>query len=302
MAEAQSSTEGQRECGRGQWCASRAVTIENGERVTSPALGYQAFCVRDEHLIRGCLRELPGLWLRVEHELAQPSVTETHVHVPFGPSIPVRLDADAAMRLTAARLCTWEARVRAAARLVSRNPYAPIVTAKAVKGAADTLRKDQNLSVLLALADGWMTVNVPLNPGRHGQPASVSANVLEEHGDEEIVRVGADFAGLFTQRDGTGAGLEILHLHYWCRAVLAETPARPDEIIGVECRNPDCRIRVLRRAEPPWHAGDPEYYSECPQCGDLMTEEEYRLWVGQLHAYEQARRAAMPVLGATPAF
>ena len=300
VAEAQASTEGQRECARGQWCASRTVTVVNGERVTQAALGYQAFCVRDEALISDCIREMPGLWLRVEHELAQPSVTETHVHVPFGPSVPVRLDADAAMRLTAVRLCIWEARVRAAAGRVTRNPYAPVVDAKAVRDAAGMLRKDQNLSVLLALRDGWMTVNVPLRPGRHGQPASIGDDVLEQHGEEEIIRVGADFAGLFTQRDGAGAGLEMLHLHYWCRAVLSETPARPEELLGVECRSRDCSALALRRAEPAWHRGDPDYYSECAVCGDLCTEEEYRLWVGQLAAYQRARLAAIPVLAAAP--
>jgi hypothetical protein len=146
-----------------------------------------------------------------------------------------------------------------------------------------------------------MTVNVPLRPGRHGQPASFSAEVIEEHGDAEIVRVGADFAGLFVQRGGEAAGLEILHLHYFGRAVLCMIFVRPEELLGVECRAVDCGLLALRRADPAWFSGDPDYFSECAQCGDLMTEDDYRMWVGQLAAYHRARLAAMPTLAATPA-
>lgn len=285
----------QRPCARGQWCSARTVTVADGERVTGPALGYRAFCDRDWALIGNCLDDLPGLYLKLQAEIAQPVRRQEMLRVPFGPSVPVRLDVDAAMRLTAACLRMWESRVRSAAKLTP--PEGPPGSPEAVRDAARTLHG--NLSVLLALQPGWMTRNVSLRPGRHGQPASISETILEEHGDDEIVRVGADFIGLFVQRDGAAAGLEILHLHYWDRAVLCETPARPEELLGVECRA--CSLLALRRAEPAWHSGDPDYYSECAECGDLMDEDDYRLWVGQLHAYERARMAAVPVLGATPA-
>jgi ribosomal protein S27AE len=134
---------------------------------------------------------------------------------------------------------------------------------------------------------------------RQHAPSLVPADLEEEFADAEILRVGADFIGLFIRKDGAAAGLEILHLHYWDRAVLRETPARPEELIGVECRA--CSLRALRRAEPAWFTGDPDYYSECAECGDLMAEDDYRLWCGQLAAYERARAAAAPALGATPA-
>jgi hypothetical protein len=296
MAEANTSTEGQRSCARAQWCAGRMVTVINGERIVTPALSPRAFCPHDWDLIGHCLSDLPGIYDRLQAEMAEPAVTETHVHVPFGPSVPVRLDVDAAMRLIASRLAIWASRVRASARLVTRD--APAHSPEAVSLAADTLAK--NLSVLLALQPGWMTLNVPLRPGRHGQPASFSAEVIEEHGDAEIVRVGADFAGLFVQRGGEAAGLEFLHLHYFGRAVLRETPARPEELLGVECRADGCGLLALRRADPAWFSGDPDYYAECSVCGALYTEDEYRHWVGQLHAYEKARLVAHPVLGETP--
>lgn len=351
VAEAQAGTEGQRECARGIWCASRTVTVVNGERVTEAALGPRAFCDHDSALIANCLRDLPGIFLRLEHELAQPAVTETSVHVPFGPSIPVRLDVDAAMRMTAFLLAAWAARVTATARLVTRAPHAPVLSPQSVKQAAAACGY-RDAGVLLALQPSHMTQNVSIPPGRLGHPAlrgavgtcrkcgrkisqgpvsrewwgadgitghaacehqprpetvtlpassPVPEDVAEAFADAEIVRAGADFLGLFVQRDGAAAGLEILHLHYWDRAVLRETPARPEELLGVECRSKDCSALALRRAEPAWHSGDPDYYSECAVCGDLQTEEEYDHWVGQLHAYYKAKEAAMPTLAPPPA-
>src|SRR5215469_10080354 len=224
-----------------------------------PIKGYTAFCLRDETLIGNCLRDLPGIYLRLAHEIAQPSATETHVHVPFGPSVPLRLDVDAAMRLTAARLRAWQARVIAVKRLDTACLAAPILAAESVRDAAAALGK--HLSVLLALKPDYMTANVPLRPGRHGQPATISDDAVAEHGDAEIVRMGADFMGLWVKRDGAAAGLEVLHLHYWCRAVLRETRTRPEELLGVECRA--CSLLALRRADPPWFDGDPEYWAEC---------------------------------------
>ena len=339
---APTSAEGQRPCQRGIWCASRTVSIVDGERITNPAMGPRAFCAHDWDLIGNCATDLPGIYLRLAFETAQPAATETQVHVPFGPSIPVRLDVDAAMRLTATRLAMWAARVRAIAQIRARNPLAPVVDPVSVKDAAGVLAK--NLNILLALQTVPGTQNFPLPAGRAtrvrgqrgtcrlcGRPISLSAasgywyaadgitwgtgcehepadgtlhlppepippDLMETWGDAEIVRVGADFIGLEVGHDGAMAGLEILHLHYWDRAVLRETPARPEELLGVECKA--CSLMALRRAQPAWHSGDPEFYSECENCGDLQTEDEYRLWVGQLAAYHKARLAAQPVLAA----
>jgi hypothetical protein len=342
-----SGTSEQRECSRGQWCGSRTVTINGDEQIVKPALGYRAFCDHDCDLIDSCLSELPGIWERLQAEIARPAATETSVHVPFGPSVPLRMDIDAAMRVTARMLCFWSSRVRATARLEAKMP--PTLTQEAVNDAAGTLAG--NLGVLLALQPGWMTRNIPLPSGKLGHAAQrgmeatcrhcrrhisfsarsgkwwgayhaglagmtacehaphpgtiiqpslalIPPGIEDEMGDAEIIRFGADFLGLFVQRDGASAGLEILHLHYWNRAVLRETPSRPEELLGVECRS--CSLLALRRAEPPWHKGDPEYYSECAGCGHLMTEDEYRTWVAQLAAYHRARLAAVPILASTP--
>jgi hypothetical protein len=355
VAEAQPGTEGQRECSRGQWCASRTVIVENGERTVLPALGQRAFCGHDWELIGTCIGDLPAIYLRLQRELAHPVTAETRVHMPFGPSIAMRLDVDAAQRLTATALAMWAARVRAAASLKRRDPRASVHTPRAVALAARTLAR--NPTTLFGLQSAWAVRNAPLPPGRgagtasRGQqarcqycgrritrsaasgtwwaadsattaggstttaagpqckhapaeetvtqaPGPVPADLAEELADAEIVRVGPDFIAAMAELDGAAAGLAILHLHYWDRAVLLETPARPEELLGVDCRA--CSLRALRRAEPAWYSGDPDYYSECAECGDLMTENDYRLWVGQLHAYQRARLAAMPVLATTP--
>jgi hypothetical protein len=270
----------------------------DGERVTGAALGPRAFCRHDWDLIGDCARDLPGIFLRLAFEVGQPAVTDTQVHVPFGPSVPVRLDVDAAMRLTATRLAMWAARVRAIEHLEQADPLAPVVDPAMVRDAAATLAG--HLSCLLALQPAPATRNFPLRPGRHGQQAPISDDLLAEHGDAVLIRMGADFIGLEVPHDGAMAGLEILHLHYWDRAVLRETPARTEELLGVECRSPTCSALALRRAQPAWHSGDPDYFSECAVCGDLQTEDEYRLWTGQLAAYHRARQAAMPTLAPPP--
>jgi hypothetical protein len=337
------ATEGQRPCARGSWCAGRTVAIVDGERVITAASGPRAFCGWDQDTITACLEDLPGLYLRLSGELGKPAVTGTAVHVPFGPSVPVRLDVDAAMRLTATALAMWEGRVEAVASLSRRDPEAPIHDPATVRDAARTLAKHVN--VLLALQGGWQTENCPMPAGRastaargitgtcatcgrkislstvsgrwyaaDGHPAAwaehdhepvpgtvvapapdlIPADVETGNGDAEIVRMGAGYVGIFVRRDGAAAGLDVLHLHYWCRAVLQDTPARPEELLGVECRA--CSLLALRRADPPWFASDPGYHSECASCGDLMTEGDYALWTGQLAAYHRARLAAAPVL------
>ena len=90
-----------------------------------------------------------------------------------------------------------------------------------------------------------------------------------------------------------------LALRYLCRAILGETRAKPQELIGVPCRADGCGLRALVRAEPPSDPADPGHYSECMACGDRMGEAEYTEWTKLCAAYERNARSA-PMLENLP--
>jgi hypothetical protein len=101
--------------------------------------------------------------------------------------------------------------------------------------------------------------------------------------------VHAAFAEIVCDLDGGDAGMEILNLRHLCRAVLGETRARPEELVGVPCRADGCGLRALARAEPPSDPSDAGHYSECLSCGDKMDDAEYGDWVALCAAYERHR-------------
>jgi tRNA U54 and U55 pseudouridine synthase Pus10 len=101
--------------------------------------------------------------------------------------------------------------------------------------------------------------------------------------------VHAAFAEIVCDLDGGDAGMEILNLRHLCRAVLGETRARPEELVGVPCRADGCGLRALARAEPPSDPSDAGHYSECMACGDKMDDAAYGDWVALCAAYERHR-------------
>ena len=88
------------ECARGQRCASaKNVEQADGTTLRVPGFTYQVFCQADGDLIVDALTELPAAYARLEEEYGSPVRRNDHaVRVPFGPSIPVRLDVDALQR------------------------------------------------------------------------------------------------------------------------------------------------------------------------------------------------------------
>ena len=86
--------------------------------------------------------------------------------------------------------------------------------------------------------------------------------------------------------------MEVFALRYLCRAVLGETKAKPEELVGVPCRDRDggCGWRSVYRAAPGLREDDPEWWTECARCGDRMTEGEYREWTALCAAYERHSR------------
>jgi hypothetical protein len=250
------------------------VVTAGGQRTVIAALTPRAYCDPCSGHIAECLDELPSAYGRLEAELGESSRRGQAVHVPFGPRLPLRENVDALMRRMAAILCAWEARVRATARLVPRDAAQPVDSPRSVSAAVETL--SLNLGVLLALQPGWMTTTLPLELGRHGRPAVISAKTEDTYGDAEIVRLGVDCITVMTRLDGEAAGADILRLHYRCLAILGEVSGHADTLDGVPCRR--CEDMALERAEPP---SDPKLavmWSVCASCRDQMDREDFTAW------------------------
>jgi hypothetical protein len=237
---------GQRRCARGDWCLLRTVTTTAGEPQIIPAPTWRSFCESDRDDISRCLDDLPAGYVRLAHELGEKSRGGQVVRVPFGPRLPLSGHVDALMRLLAETLLSWEERLRDVARLavldtqLSRHRN----QARAVRDAAKVL--GAHLDAVLALQPGPMT--------------------RDDYGEIVI----ADL-------DGGDAGLEILRLHYRCRAVLGEVRARPESLDGVPCKQ--CGDIALERAEPPSDPAAEAMHSRCASCGAGMTLKDYASWV-----------------------
>lgn len=241
-----------------------------------PARGPRAFCSADRGKVATALAELPRLYVSLAGEIGRPAQPETVVRSPFGPKLAIRGDIDAIMRLYVEVLVSWHVRVATVARLSMPPERDEQKRATARDGwyvgrAVDVL--SPHLDALLALEP---------EPVRR----AVSHAVLAEIGDVDgIVR--SVYAAITPDLSGAHAGLEILRLHRISRAVLGETRARPVELLGVPCRDEECDMRTLRRAELPSDPAEPAWWSECANCGDRMTEEEYRDWTRRYARWAQ---------------
>jgi hypothetical protein len=288
------SSEGQRECLRGEWCYGRTVATVDGRAVITGALAYRPLCDRCERYLRECVAAFPAAYLRLGHELGQPSRNGQNVRSPFGPRVPLREDVDALMRLLAAVSCSWEARIRAQARLSVRDPAAPVATLESVRASARVIAGHS--AVLLALPPKWMTCTIPLPPSRHGQDAAVSGRTGElieavrDYAGSDLVRVGVDFVTVLVQRDGGDGALELLRLHHRALAVLGEVGRQAETLDGVPCRNPECEDMALELAEPPSDPSLPAMYSRCASCHAQMSREDFTAWAAMYAAWadEQA--------------
>lgn len=263
--------EGEHPCARAEWCAS-SVPAEAGSTRREPARGPRAFCDRDRGLVARSLEELPEQYVRLTIEMGSPSCRGTAIRVPFGPRLPLRVDIDALTRLMAESLVSWHERVADVARLdfpasrLSRMRR----EARAVARAQQVL--SAHLDAMLALPP---------------QPMSRAWDLrdLDRLPDGATGVIRSVFADVTVDLSGADAGLEVLRLRYLSRAVLGETRAKPEELIGVPCRLAECDSFALRRAELPADPDAPALWSECGACGDMMTEEEYRLWVRRYARY-----------------
>jgi hypothetical protein len=269
---------GDRHCAQGQWCAG-AVTGRDGSKTGAP--GPRAFCDRDRGRIESALAELPRLYVTLAGELGRPMQPETVIRSPFGPKLAIRGDIDAIMRLYVEVLVSWHVRVATVARLSmpaerDEEKRSTVRDGWYVDRAVRVLSQPEHFNVLLAL-------------DKEPMRRAVSHSVVAELGDVDgIVR--SVYAAITPDLDGGDAGLEILRLHRVSGAILGETRARPQELIGVPCRVADCDMMTLYRAELPSDPDAPVTWSKCASCGDQMTEAEYREWVAMCAAYERNRR------------
>lgn len=146
---------------------SRVVWDDDRNSRREPALTSRAFCDPCRSRIVACLEELPPAYGRLCAALGEtPKTGASSVRMPFGPTVLLRAEIDALMRVTAVILHGWEARVRGSRlQLVSRDTP-DILAPGSVRDAAQTLAT--HVDVLLALQPGWMTRVFTFPPGKPG--------------------------------------------------------------------------------------------------------------------------------------
>lgn len=294
VAEPPASTEGQRECHRGDWCEGyRLVPAGDGTSKRAPGLTYQAFCQADTARIAGCLdpdEGLPAAYRRLEQDIGDPARRGEMIRVPFGPKMVLSEYYDTLMRRIVEVLCSYEERVRTIGRLVPLDTKGSALRAnrhgaRVTADAARTLAHEQNLSALLALPAGPMFRHIPSPELKAATGIRAAGPVLELWQEAIVYGNGYGTATILVALSGASAGIEILDLQRRCLSALGEVATRPEVFDGVPCRV--CGTMGLERAEPP---SDPEReadHSRCPDmsCGDRMNLETYRQWVTRYNAW-----------------
>ena len=259
---------GDRPCSRAEWCTAATRTLQaDGTWTREPALTYGTFCRADRTLIAVAVEALPDAYVRLSAALGTRVRGETDIRVPFGPSVPIRLDVDEVMRLVIDGVMTWHERLAQVAglsmretawwRAVSLGPYAGSLLEPScrVLGA--------HLDAVLCLQPVSM-----LRPSASPAARAVyGAEIVQVIGDTTLAVAG-----------GAQAGNEFLRAEYLARAALGETDPQVTRLLGVVCANGSCSRMALRLADPPQREGDTAYFSQCMSCRHLMTESEYASW------------------------
>jgi hypothetical protein len=275
--------EGLKPCARDVWCLERTVTDESGFRVVKPALTPRAFCETDARDIAAKLGELPFLALWLAKSLGEPQKGTVLLRVPFGPSIPIRVDVDALLRLLVEVVVSWHSRVAQVKQLTPVD----LAYARAKALTEGPVLADRSAHVL----DGHLSVLFNLGPAKMPRPAPI-LNVLP--GAPELsFEITTNGAYETTQLDGVWAGNEIIRIHHLAKAAVGDVDPKPERLPGVPCRRRSCDAFTLRRAPLPSRPDDPVYWSQCDKCRDVMTEDEYRSWTRRYAIY--ANSGVFPV-------
>jgi hypothetical protein len=269
--------DGQRSCAQGNRCASATRVQEPDGDAWVPARGPRAFCAPDRGKIANALAELPRLYVSLAAEIGRPSQGTTTARSPFGPRLPLRGDIDAIMRAYAEVLVAWHERVAVIASLSA--PPEPH------RDGSPSARPSWYVARAVHVIEPRLDVLLALEPEPMRRAVSLRDLPLMPEGTEGVVR--SVYAAVLADLSGADAGLEVLALHRLARSVLGETRQRPVELLGVPCRDPECDMLALRRAELPSDPAEPAWWSECTQCGDRMDEEEYRDWTRRYARWAQ---------------
>jgi hypothetical protein len=257
---------------RGDWCSGYEIVAEDGKSRRVPGRGYQPFCPRDRRLLETDLGQMAAQFVHLAAEIGNPVKNGQMIRMPFGPRIPIRIDVDTLMRAIVESLSSWHERVADAADL----SY-PLTAHSRL----------QRQMVAVRNAGRVMVHRIDVLLAMERQPMDRTRKVTTERDPkgraaEDVIET--EFL------DGADAGMEIFTLRYLCRAVLGETKARPEELLGVPCRREECDKLALRRAELPSDPKAPVWWSECSECGDRLTEAEYRDWTVRYARWADAQR------------
>lgn len=154
-----------------EFCDGATVTwLDDGTRRRDPASTPRVFCDPCRSRIITCLGELPSAYRRLGAAIGDPPRTGAQHRIPFGPTVLLRAEIDALMRVTAVILHGWEFRVRRSRLNLSPRDTPDILDPESVGKAAETL--GTHIDVLLALQPGWMTRVFAFPPGKPGTSAA----------------------------------------------------------------------------------------------------------------------------------
>lgn len=260
-------------CARGEHCGS-GQPGEDGEFAAAWADPPLPFCGKDTRAITRTVLGFPERYVLLHMALGEKGrVTDDRVSGSRTPPVPVRLDVDALIRDMILVLCSWDERVADAAKLTRPATWMSRYRRDQVAIPATVATLAPRLGEVLCYPAATMIRVCSLKAAAQLPPSQVAR-----------VNGTGGYAEVWADLDGAGAGQEFLRLDRRCRHVLGQTLPPPAGLDGIPCRH--CDALALQVAP------EPEYRSQCSECGDLLTAGEYREWVGNYAAWARRQVAA----------
>lgn len=195
------------------------------------------------------------------------------------PPVPVRLDFDELIRDMLLILCSWDERIADAQRLT--RPYTRMSLRR-----RDEVALPDAVRVLTVHFDTLLS----LTPAPMRRIRSLRSAADLPPGTPGLVHPVGGYAEIIVDLGGADAGLELVSLHHRARSALRQTSPPPERLDGVPCRR--CDLLSLERAAPPRSPDGPEYWSECTECGQLMTRADYVAWIKLYAAWVESQETA----------